>query len=50
MSKRNESAFRPAIVAWLSELSRGPVASYGDYFERLGRYVESSAPVCTACP
>ena len=38
-----------ALTAWFQELLHGPQQSAGDYFERLQRNVESSAPVCTAC-
>ena len=49
MSKRNEPDSRPGLAAWLRELFQSPVTSYGDYFDRLGRRVESSAPICTTC-
>jgi hypothetical protein len=33
-----------ALVAWFRDLMKGPLASNGDYFDRLRASVESSAP------
>jgi hypothetical protein len=33
-----------ALLAWFRDLMKGPLASNGDYFDRLRASVESSAP------
>jgi hypothetical protein len=38
-----------AFTVWFRDLMRGPVAPYGDYFDRLRESVESSAPVYHPC-
>ena len=44
------STEKPSFVAWVRAALRDPLASNGDYFERLDDRVRSSAPVvCVAC-
>ena len=49
MQARRDESVRPAIVSWFQELLRGPVTSYGDYFEILRETVISSAPERVDC-
>jgi len=49
MDQRNEPIPRLALAVWLHALLSRPVVSDGDYFERLGAHVASSAPVCLSC-
>jgi hypothetical protein len=38
-----------ALSRWFTDLLSGPIASNGDYFDRLRDSVESSAPVSRTC-
>ncbi len=40
----------PNPFEWLRAALLGPLASDGDYFERLNAHVRSSAPVSRPCP
>ena len=46
---RNLETTRPAFVVWLRDLMRGPLATDGDYFDRLRGSIASSAPVRYPC-
>ncbi len=50
MTTARVSSERPSFVAWVRAAFRDPLASNGDYFERLNDRIRSSAPVvCSAC-
>ena len=41
---------RPKLLeSWFRGIFVSPLQPYGDYFERLGTRVESSAPACEPC-
>jgi hypothetical protein len=42
--RENSTSQDTALVAWFRDLMKGPLASNGDYFDRLRASVESSAP------
>jgi len=49
MMTDQQKAPRRTFLAWLRELSRGPVVPNRGYFDRLRSSIESSAPVYRRC-